>query len=63
MTLKEFRDMYPGFKPHMQLKHKIVGFLEIISWPWEENNRILIFARKLNDPTTMKTYSVDEFLR
>ncbi len=63
MNLKEFRDMYPGFKPYNKLEHKTEGYLEIISYPYEENDKILVKARQISHPLTMKTYNVDEFLK
>jgi hypothetical protein len=69
MTLKEFRDQYPMFRPNVLCEHRDGTTMEIISWPYLEDkewysdqvsqhNPVLVQARRPGDPTTIDTYRI-----
>ncbi len=58
MTLKEFRDQYPGIKPYTLMRDGSFIY-EVISWPWEEDGGIFVNVRTTRgDPTTLKTIQI-----
>jgi hypothetical protein len=62
MDLSEYRGQFPSFRPHGLALHRDGRHLELISWPWneddEEEGPFYIMARTPNDPTTVQSYRI-----
>lgn len=62
MNLKQFRDQFPNFCPNALCEHQDGRQLEVISWPYyedeEEVGPVFIKARSPLDPTTIATYRI-----
>jgi hypothetical protein len=60
MNIAQFRNQFPGFQPNLLCTNKYGQILEVISWPYPEDDRsVWIKARIPFDATTIVSYRLD----
>jgi len=58
MTAQDLRKQYLGYRPNQlaSVREDKSLLYEFISWPWEDDGKVFINARPIDEPTGMKTF-------